>query len=769
MDAASLASRILRSMQRRPSVVFPLSDLALDMGMMERSGRILTKAAMDILISAGHVKEIHDDNYQLAMEENLVEGTLQLTSSGTGYVVPGGGQDDVFIKETDLGLAFGGDKVRVQLFPSRARRKLEGQIIEVIKRARDRYVGTLQITPQHAFLVTDSRKVGPDFYIPLKELNGGKDGEMVVAELLRWDDPNRQPQGKVIEVLGERGDHDTEIHAILNEYGLPYAFPEAVEKETEAISETLDPKEIARRRDLRETLTFTIDPVDAKDFDDALSIQHLEEGQWEIGVHIADVTHYVRPGTALEEEAQNRATSVYLVDRVVPMLPEKLSNKVCSLRPNEDKFTFSVLFKMDAEGNVLDRWFGRTVIHSDRRFTYEEAQAVLEGESDPLSTELLTMNHMAQALRKGRMKAGAIAFDRAEVKFRLDANNEPIGAYLKQAGDSNKLIEEFMLLANKHVAHFVGRQDDGKRSTRTMVYRIHDQPDPSKLETLSLFVRPLGYALATQGTQAVRKSINDLLKRVKGTPEANMLETLTVRTMAKAVYSTQNIGHYGLAFDDYSHFTSPIRRYPDMMAHRLLQGFLDKEKSPSASVFEELCEHSSSREQNASEAERASIKYMQAKYMEKYLGQEFDGIISGVTDWGVFVELPGMGCEGLVRLREFTDDYYYVEAEKFQIVGERHGRSYQLGDPLRIVVKEVDVLKKTIDFGVAGSKAGVHSEGRGGRGKFSDTRPTEAGGRWSSGGARSSHRGSSSRDTSGRGPKSFKAKGSKTTPKKKRR
>ncbi len=580
MDAGSLASRILRTMERRPSVVFPLADLALEMGMMERTGRILTKAAMDLLISGGHVNEIKAETYQLALEENLVDGVLQLTSSGTGYVVPGGGADDVFIKESDLGVAFGGDRVRVQLYPSRNKRKLEGQITEVLQRARSRYVGTLQVTPQHAFLVTDSRKIGPDFYIPLKELHGGKDGEMVVAELLRWDDPERQPQGKVVEVLGERGDHDTEIHAILHEYGLPYAFPEAVEKETEAIPETLDPQEIAKRRDLRDTLTFTIDPVDAKDFDDALSIKTLGDGRWEIGVHIADVTHYVRPGTALEEEAQNRATSVYLVDRVVPMLPEKLSNKVCSLRPNEDKFTFSVLFTMDEEGQVLDRWFGRTVIHSDRRFTYEEAQAVLEGESDPLSAELLTMNRMAQALRKGRMKAGAIAFDRAEVKFRLDANNEPIGAYLKQAGDSNKLIEEFMLLANKHVAHYVGRQGDGKRSTRTMVYRIHDQPDPTKLETLSLFVRPLGYALATQGTQAVRKSINDLLSRVKGTPEANMLETLTVRTMAKAVYSTQNIGHYGLAFDDYSALYLPHPPLPRHDGAPPLAGILGQGEEP---------------------------------------------------------------------------------------------------------------------------------------------------------------------------------------------
>ena len=775
MDAASLASRILRTMERRPIVVFPLADMALEMGMMERSGKILTKAAFSILVSTGHITEVKPEVYQLAMEENLAQGTLQLTSSGTGYVVPGGGKDDVFIKESNLGTAFGGDLVEVQLFPTRAKRKLEGQILRVVKRARDRYVGTLQVTPQHAFLVTDSRKVGPDFYIPLKQLGGGKDGDMVVVELTKWEDAESHPQGKVVEVLGERGEHDTEIHAILHEYGLPYHFPEAVEKETEAIPETLDPKEINRRRDMRKTLTFTIDPVDAKDFDDALSIQPLGDGHWEIGVHIADVTHYVRPGTALEEEAQNRATSVYLVDRVVPMLPEKLSNKVCSLRPNEDKFTFSVLFTMDEEGQVHDRWFGRTVIHSDRRFTYEEAQAVLEGEEDALSTELRTMNRMAQALRKARMKAGAIAFDRAEVKFRLDANNEPIGAYLKQAGDSNKLIEEFMLLANKHVAQVVGRQGDGKRSTRTMVYRIHDQPDPTKLETLSLFVRPLGYALATQGTQAVRKSINDLLKRVKGTPEANMLETLTVRTMAKAVYSTQNIGHYGLAFDDYTHFTSPIRRYPDMMVHRLLQGFLDGDKNPSVSVYEELCEHSSSREQNASEAERSSIKYMQAKYMEKYLGEEFDGIISGVTDWGVFVELPQMGCEGLVRLREFTDDYYYVEEDQFRIVGDRTGRIRSLGDPLRIVVKQVDVLKKTIDFGVAeGGSLGAFGRSSGStRGRFSDTRPTESGERWSSGrgdargGSKDGYRGKSG--SSGRGGSSFKAKGPKTTPKKKRR
>ena len=767
MDAASLASRILRLLQKRPFTIFPLEDIALEMNMYERSGKILTKAAIDILKGAGQIKEISPDNYEYKIDESHVKGILQLTSSGTGYVIPGGEEEDIFIRENNLGLAFGGDQVSVLLHPQKGKRKKEGQIKEVTKRARNRFVGELQVSENHAFLVTDKRKIGPDFYIPKNKLNGGKDGQIVIASLISWDNPEHNPQGKIEEILGERGDHDTEIHAILNEYGLPYSFPEEVEAEANKIPLGINSKELSNRKDMRNVKTFTIDPYDAKDFDDALSIAKIDDEYWEIGVHIADVTHYVTPGSKLEEEAQKRATSVYLVDRVVPMLPEVLSNKVCSLRPNEDKFTFSAVFEINSNGNIRNRWFGRTVIHSDRRFTYEEAELIIQGENDDLlGQEIRIMDLIAKDLRKKRMTDGAIAFDRAEVKFKLDSENEPIGASLKVAQDSNKLIEEFMLLANKHVANIIGRQADGKRNTKTMVYRVHDHPDPAKLETLSQFVRPLGYNLATQGTQAVRKSINTLLSTVKGTPEANMLETLTVRTMAKAIYSTQNIGHYGLAFDDYTHFTSPIRRYPDMMVHRLLQDFLDGNHTHSIEEYNDMCDYCSNREQNASDAERTSIKFMQAKYMDKYLGQEFDGIISGVTDWGVFVEIQKMGCEGLVRLGEFNDDYYIIDKNNYRIVGERNGNSFNLGDPLRIVVKGVDLVKKTIDFGIP-SKGGFNSKESSSkfRGKFHESKPQEM----KSNKNFSNSRNSDPIKSSNRGKSTFKAKGPKTTNAKKKR
>ena len=758
MNASSLAQRILRLLQKRPFTQFPIADLALEMGMYERTGKILIKAALDILKSSEKIKEVNPEIFQYKIDEIHTQGLLQLTSSGSGYVVPGGEEEDIFIRENNLGLALGGDQVKVLLHPQKGHRKLEGQIIEIIKRARNKFVGELQVSENHAFLITDKRKIGPDFYIPNNKLNGGKDGQVVVASLLSWDNPEKNPQGKVEQILGNKGDHDTEIHAILNDYSLPYSFEPEVENEANNISLELDPKEISKRRDLRKIKTFTIDPFDAKDFDDALSIQKIDNEFYEIGIHIADVTHYVRPGSKLEEEAQKRATSVYLVDRVVPMLPEILSNKVCSLRPNEDKFTFSALFQINSKGNIRDRWFGRTVIHSNKRFTYEEAEMLIHGEQDDfIGEEIQLMDLMAKNLRKKRMADGAIAFDRAEVKFRLDSNNEPIGASLKVAKDSNKLIEEFMLLANQHVANIIGRETNGKQNLKTMIYRVHDHPDPEKLDSLSQFVRPLGYNLATEGTDAIRKSINSLLQTVKGTPEANMLETLTVRTMAKAIYSTQNIGHYGLAFKDYTHFTSPIRRYPDMMVHRLLQDFLNGQKSHNKEEYNILCDYCSNREQNANEAERASIKFMQAKYMDKYLGEEFEGIISGVTDWGVFVMIEKMGCEGLLRLSEFRDDYYILEKEHYRIVGERSRKIYSLGDTIRIFVKAVDLSKKTIDFGFAREK----SQGQF-LGKFHESKPFEIKTK------RENSPLNSVRST-GRITSKFKAKGEKTKKLKKKR
>ena len=764
MDAVSLANRLLRFFQKRPGRKFTATDLAFETGMNERTGKSLVTSALEILSRTNQI-EADGDGFRLKMEMAYATGTIELTSSGAAYVVRGPDLDDIYIRQGSTGLSFGGDRVKVLVYPQKAGKKFEGEVVEVVSRARSRYVGEVQPHAQGAFILTDGRKVGRDFFVPKQYLGNAEAGQMVVLEFVEWTDAERAPVGKVVEILGERGEHETEIHAIMEEFGLPWNFPAEVEAEAARIPLVLDPLEIARRRDLRTTLTFTIDPVDAKDFDDALSIRPLQDGLWEVGVHIADVTYYVRPGSLLEQEAVERATSVYLVDRVVPMLPEILSNQVCSLRPREDKFTFSAIFAMDESGAVHDRWFGRTVIHYDRRFAYEEAQAVLEGDEDPLASELRLMDRMAKALRAQRMNDGAIAFDRAEVKFRLDANNQPIGAYVKEAKDSNKLIEEFMLLANREVAAFAGGKKPNartKQAPRTMVYRIHDQPDPQKLISLSEFVRPLGYQMQVDSPGNVRRSINDLLRQVKGTPEANMLETLTVRTMAKAVYSCQNVGHYGLAFDDYTHFTSPIRRYPDMMVHRLLQDTLDGTPSPKADPLEELCQHSSQREQNAADAERSSIKYMQAVYMEQFVGEQFDGIISGVTDWGVFVEVPETACEGLVRLREFRDDYYSVDSERHCLVGERTGKEFRLGDPLRIVVKEVDVVRKTIDFGVAssrdsgGTSGGRFSERPSGRsstptrGQFDETRPAEVGSRWES----PRHSGGSSSGSTGFGGRS---------------
>ncbi len=644
------------------------------------------------LISVGRGK------YKLKFKANHVEGRVDMTSSGNAYIVNDKTEEDVLVKAGNLKHALHGDTVRVLLYARQRNKRLEGEVTEIIERKRVEFVGIVELSKSYAFVVPDSNKMQVDLYIPKEKLNGAKHGEKVIAKLTDWPERASSPFGEIIKILGQPGDHNVEIHSILAEYGLPYEFPAEVEAEAEKIPMEIPEDEVAKRRDMRKVTTFTIDPADAKDFDDALSLEKLKNGHWSVGIHIADVSHFVRPGSLLDEEAVERATSVYLVDRVVPMLPEKLSNGVCSLRPNEDKLTFSAVFEMDESGKVYKKWFGRTAIHSDHRFAYEDAQAIIEGGDGPLKKEILTLDGMAKKLRKDRMKNGAISFDKREVKFHLDENNDPTGVYFKESKDANHLIEEFMLLANREVAAFVGRGADGKDSGRTMVYRVHDDPDPAKLMDLSNFVKQFGYSISTRGRNAISNSLNKMLKDVKGSGEANMIETLTVRSMAKAVYTTQNVGHYGLAFDYYTHFTSPIRRYPDVIVHRILQGYLDKVKSPEADPIEELCEHATEREKMASSAERESIKYMQAKYLEKFVGEEFAGVITGVTDWGVFVELNDNFCEGMIRIRDFKDDYYLYDEKNHQIIGESNGRIYQLGDPMRIRVKNVDLEKKQIDF-----------------------------------------------------------------------
>lgn len=646
----------------------------------------------------GLFREVEKGKYALKELKAFVVGRVDMTADGSAFIVPEDEfEDDIYIAPRKLRQALHGDRVKVHTYEKRRGKRKEGEVVEILERARTEFTGTITISPRFAFLIADDRKMLHDIFIPLADLNGAKDGEKVVVAITEWPQDSKNPVGKVTYVLGKKGENNTEMNAILADFGFPLEFPSAVEQEATAFSAQIPPDEIANRRDFRPTTTFTIDPADAKDFDDAISFQQLPNGNYEIGVHIADVAHYVRPESALDKEAFERGTSVYLVDRVIPMLPERLSNDLCSLRPREDRLVFSAVFEMDKNANVIHEWFGRGIIHSDRRFSYEEAQEIIEQQTGEFSKELQTLNELAYILRDRKFKHGAISFETTEVKFHLDESGKPLGVYVKERKDAHKLIEDFMLLANKRVAEFIGKQGKGN-SKKTFVYRVHDVPKEESITAFAQFAARFGYKINTKSDRETARSLNALMERVEGTKEQNVLTTLAIRSMAKAIYTTKKTSHYGLAFDYYTHFTSPIRRYPDVMVHRLLDHYLSGGKSVNAEAYEKSCEHASQMEKKAADAERASVKYKQAEFLQDQVGEVYLGIISGVTEWGMYVEIEENKCEGMVRLRDITDDFYALDEKNYAIIGQRKKKRYQLGDEVQIRVKKVDLSKRQIDF-----------------------------------------------------------------------
>lgn len=650
------------------------------------------------LVEDAFLMKVGQDKFKANTRATLMEGRFERRSNGKNSFIPDDGGDGIWVAERNSAHAMNGDRVKIQLQAARKGREPEGEVVEILERKNTRFVGVLDVQPNFAFLVLDSKILANDIFIPKDNLNGGKDGDKAVVEIIEWPSKAKNPIGKVIDILGQAGENNTEMHSILAEFGLPYSYPEEIEKEANKISEVISKEEIARREDFRKVTTFTIDPASAKDFDDALSIQKLPNGLWEVGVHIADVTHYVQEGDIIDKEGEHRATSIYLVDRTIPMLPEKLSNELCSLRPNEDKLCYSAVFELDEDGYVQNSRVKRTVIHSDKRFTYEEAQAIIEGGDGEFKTEILKLNELAKKIRNRRFVHGAIAFDKHEVGFQLDETGKPIGVYFKYAKDSNKLIEEFMLLANKTVAELIGMVS-GKQKAKTFVYRIHDKPSLEKLENLSEFIRRFGYKIKVDGSNtAVSQALNKLLGEVSGTAQENLVSTLAVRAMSKAIYSTTNIGHYGLAFEYYTHFTSPIRRFPDMMVHRLLTRYLNGEDSVSSKLYESKCQHSSEMEQLAANAERASIKYKQVEFMADKLGMVFDAVISGVTEWGIYAEINENKCEGMIPIRDLDDDYYEFDEKNYCLRGRRNKKEYRLGDALNIKVARANLERKQLDF-----------------------------------------------------------------------
>ena len=702
-------AQIFKILSKEPSKSFDYKQIASFLELSDTKSRNEIIRDLKILKAQDKIHESENGKYKMVSKAEYYEGTIDMTSRKTGYFVCDELEEDVFVPFINLNHALDNDKVKAYIYNRRSSRRPEAEVLEVLERAKTEFVGVIDIQKNFAFVTTANTKMYTDIFIPKNKIGEAEHGDVVLVKMEDWPTKADSPFGSVVKVLGKPGEHNTEIHAILAEYGLPYDFPIEVEVFASKIDTKVTQADIDSRRDMRKTFTYTIDPKDAKDFDDALSFEKLANGNYEIGIHIADVSHYVQEGTILDEEAYSRATSVYLVDRVVPMLPEVLSNDACSLNPNEDKLTFSAVFEISPKAEVLNSWFGRTVIYSDQRFAYEEAQHIIEtkqaiipaaisltGEDFKASEEVveatLKLDELAKILRQKRMAHGAISFDKVEVKFNLNEAAEPIGVFFKVSKDANHLIEEFMLLANRKVAEFIGKQK------KTFIYRIHDEPNEDKLINLQTVIAKFGYKIDLKSKQNISKSLNNLLSEVNGKKEQNLVDTLAIRTMSKAKYSTENIGHYGLAFDYYSHFTSPIRRYPDIMAHRLLQYYLDRGKSVSEEVYEEKCVHSSEMEYLAAQAERDSIKYMQVKYMQDHKDQEFLGVISGVTEWGIYVEIIENKCEGMVRVREIKEDYYVFDEKQYALVGEVSKSILQLGDEVYVKVKNADLVKKQLDF-----------------------------------------------------------------------
>jgi len=704
-SANTFVKSVMEVFLSNPLSKFSYIQVATRLGVSDNASKELVRGIIEQLTKSGELEESKQGTYQLNKQSEkfphkgtaYISGTIDMKQTGKAYVIPDDKSEDIFISATSTAHSLHGDKVKVLLFPRRKGKKTEGQVVEILKRNKKQFVGTIEVSRNFAFLIPDNPSMPVHIFIPLTHLNGAKNGQKVVAEITEWPPQSENPFGEIKHILGMPGNNDVEMDSILAEFEFPLFFSPASEKEAEQFPVGIPQEEIRNRKDFRDVLTITIDPADAKDFDDAISLKKLQNGNWEIGVHIADVSYYVKSGTAIDKEAYVRGTSIYLVDRVIPMLPERLSNQLCSLQPDKDRLCFSAVFEIDKNACILNEWFGKTIIHSNRRFNYDEVQEIIESGKGDHAEEILVFNKLATKLREERFRKGSFNFETQEVRFKLDPKGKPVEIYLREMKDANKLIEDFMLLANRKVAEWVGKKK-GNTDPKTFVYRVHDSPVPEKLENFTQFIAKLGYKINFTNRKSLAESFNRLFDQIKGKGEENMVETIAVRTMAKAFYTTTNIGHYGLSFPYYTHFTSPIRRYPDLMVHRLLQEYLSKGKSANREEYENKCDHSSEMERKAESAERMSVKYKQAEFMVDKVGQIFDGLVSGVSKWGIFVEIVGTKCEGMIRLRDMNDDFYYLDEENYQVIGSRKGQQYKLGGKVKIKVKKVDLPRKQMDF-----------------------------------------------------------------------